>query len=196
MKFVLASGNNHKADEIRAFLPGQFELVLQSDLGVSPADETGSTFIENALIKARHAANITGLPAIADDSGICVTSLQGQPGIYSARYAGLHASDPDNVVKLLSSLGDETNRQAFFHCSLVCLANADDPSPLIAQGDWYGEITKSPSGSAGFGYDPVFYLRGYRRTAAELTLAEKNEISHRGIALKKLKELLVAKYTA
>jgi XTP/dITP diphosphohydrolase len=194
MKFVLASGNQHKAEEICATLPGEFELVRQSDLGVDSAEETGSTFIENALIKAKHAASLTALPAIADDSGICVAALNGAPGIYSARYAGIHATDGENIEKLLSAMNGIEERSAFFYCVLVCLDHAADPTPLIAEARWPGTITMASSGKGGFGYDPVFLPDGLDRTAAELEPAEKNDISHRGQALKLLAQSLRERY--
>lgn len=196
MKFVLASSNAHKAAEIRSLLQGNFELMLQSELAVPPADETGSTFIENALIKARHATEITGLPAISDDSGICVDALGGNPGVRSARYAGESATDDDNVAKLLSALAGENQRNARFHCVLVCLAHATDPAPIIAEASWTGEIARERTGVSGFGYDPVFYLPELGKTAAELNMAEKNAISHRGKALTILARQLSDRYPA
>ena len=193
MRFVLASSNPHKAREIRARLPDDFELITQSELGIDSAEETGSTFIENALLKAKHAA-AAGLPAIADDSGICVAALQGAPGIHSARYAGPGATDADNVARLLSALKDEQARSAFFYCVLVCLADADDPTPLIAEARWPGVITGRPAGSGGFGYDPVFRPDGLQLTAAELAPEEKNAISHRGQALTILARSLRERY--
>ncbi len=194
MKFVLASGNLHKAEEIGAMLPTGIELVLQSALGVDSAEETGSTFIENALIKAKHAASITGLPAIADDSGICVSVLDGSPGIFSARYAGSGASDTDNVDKLLQAMEGCSDRSAFFYCVLVCLDHTKDPTPLIAEARWSGRITSKPSGDSGFGYDPVFIPDNANRTAAELTADEKNAASHRGQALQVLAKSLRDRY--
>lgn len=189
MRLVLASGNLHKAEEISRMLPDA-DLRLQSEFDVTPAIESGSTFIENALIKARHACRQTGLPVIADDSGLCVEAMNGAPGIISARYAGETASDRDNVAKLLSELDGENNRNAFFHCVLVLLRSPDDPRPLIAEGTWHGEISRSPKGNQGFGYDPVFFLPSLGRTAAELTQDEKNAISHRGLALQRLAKSL------
>lgn len=196
MKFVLASGNLHKAEEIRATLPSDIELILQSELGVDSAEETGSTFVENALIKAKHAASVTGMPAIADDSGICVEALSGAPGIFSARYAGVGASDQDNVKKLLASLEGQDKRNAFFYCVLVCLNHADDPTPLIAEARWSGTITMTQTGEGGFGYDPVFIPQGSNKTAAELSADEKNAISHRGQALSLLSQSLRERYPA
>jgi XTP/dITP diphosphohydrolase len=195
MRFVLASANAHKAEEIVAQLPSAIELTLQSAFNIDSAEETGLTFVENALLKARHAARETGLPAIADDSGICVDALGGKPGIYSARYSGLGATDEENVSKLLSALGDEKTRSARFHCLLVCLRSAEDPSPLIAEGIWAGKISRSPSGGGGFGYDPVFYLPHLKKTAAQLSFTEKNQISHRGQALRSLTQQLRERYS-
>lgn len=177
-------------------LPDSFELTTQSAFGIEPAEETGSTFVENALIKAKHAASISGLPAIADDSGICVAALDGAPGIYSARYAGASATDQDNLAKLLKELGNNSNRQAFFYCVLVFLETAISPTPLIAEASWHGEISLEPSGTSGFGYDPIFYLPDLGQTAAEMAMAEKNHLGHRGQALSQLKEKLREHYPA
>jgi XTP/dITP diphosphohydrolase len=196
MQVVLASGNAHKAKEISAALPRNLELILQSDLEIVSAEETGLTFLENALIKARNAAACSNLPALADDSGISVDALGGAPGIYSARYAGVDASDRQNLEKLLTELGDHDNRKARFHCVLVFLRTPDDPTPLVAEGSWHGQIAHSASGEAGFGYDPVFYLPDRACTAAELNMTEKNEISHRGIALRQMTKLLRERYPA
>ncbi|MBO6557488.1 MAG: RdgB/HAM1 family non-canonical purine NTP pyrophosphatase [Pseudomonadales bacterium] len=196
MKFVMASGNLHKAEEIRATLPSDIELILQSELGVDSAEETGGTFVENALIKAKHAASVTGMPAIADDSGLCVEALGGAPGIFSARYAGTGVSDQDNVQKLLTSLEGEDRRDAFFYCVLVCLDHANDPTPLIAEARWPGTITRDQTGDGGFGYDPVFLPEGLSKTAAELSADEKNAVSHRGQALRLLSKSLRERYSA
>ena len=177
-------------------LPTWIELQLQSELGVDEVAETGSTFVENALIKARHASQVTGLPAIADDSGLCVNALGGRPGIYSARYAGVGASDTDNVARLLDELGDTPDRQACFYCLLVCLRDPLDPSPLIATGEWHGEIATSVSGGGGFGYDPVFFLPALGATAAQLSPDEKNARSHRGMALRQLADQIRERYSA
>ncbi len=188
-KIVLATGNPGKVAELATMLaPYQLEVIPQTSLGVSDAAETGLTFIENALIKARHAASITGLPAIADDSGLAVNALQGAPGIYSARYAGPAANDSNNITKLLADMAEvaPTARQAAFHCVLVYLQHCADPTPLVCHGVWHGEIALSRSGEGGFGYDPVFYLPELDKTAAELTKAEKQQLSHRGKALKQL----------
>ncbi len=194
MKLVLASGNQHKADEIGLLLPERFELVLQKDLGVASPNETGTTFVENSIIKARHASLVTGLPAIADDSGLCVRSLSGAPGIYSARYAGPEATDKDNLLKLLSSLEGVSDRRAFFYCVLVHMETAEDPTPIITEARWEGEITHEPSGDFGFGYDPIFRIPVLDKTAAELSSEQKNSISHRGQALAALSGLLSDRY--
>ncbi|MEC8819496.1 MAG: RdgB/HAM1 family non-canonical purine NTP pyrophosphatase [Pseudomonadota bacterium] len=194
MRMVLASSNRHKAEEITAMLPPNFEINLQSDLGIDSAAETGTTFIENALIKARHASALTGMPAIADDSGLCVSALRDRPGIFSARYAGPNASDQDNMNKLLAELGSNRNRDAFFYCVMVFLEGADSAKPIIAEANWHGEISLAPSGTSGFGYDPVFYLPELSVTAAELAMSQKNSISHRGLALIQLKDKLFERY--
>ena len=196
MRIVLASSNNHKADEITAMWPANYEINLQSNLGIDSAAETGTTFIENALIKARHASALTGMPAIADDSGLCVSALRDRPGIFSARYAGPNASDQDNINKLLAELGSNRNRDAFFYCVMVFLKSVDTATPIIAEASWHGEISLAPSGSLGFGYDPVFYLPELSVTAAELAMSQKNRISHRGLALTQLKDKLVERYSA
>jgi XTP/dITP diphosphohydrolase len=194
MKFVLASGNQHKADEIGVLLPERFELVLQKDLGVESPDETGTTFIENAIIKAKHASLVSGLPAIADDSGLCVPFLSGDPGIYSARYAGPEATDIDNLLKLLSALEGTSDRRAFFYCVLVHMETAEDPTPIITEARWEGEIAYEASGAHGFGYDPIFRIPFLGKTAAELSSEQKNSISHRGQALAALSGLLSDRY--
>ncbi|BAZ92461.1 xanthosine triphosphate pyrophosphatase [Thiohalobacter thiocyanaticus] len=194
-RVVLASGNPGKVREINALLEGLgIEVLPQSEFGVPEADETGLTFVENALLKARNAAEHTGLPAIADDSGIEVDALNGAPGIYSARYAGPGASDADNCDKLLAALQDtpEHQRGARFQCLLVYLRHAADPTPLICQGTWEGRILHAPQGENGFGYDPLFYVPTHDCSAAELAPAEKNAISHRGQALRRLLEALRA----
>lgn len=197
MEFVLASGNAHKAVEIGQMLPDGIAVTSQGSLGIGSVPETGQTFIENALIKARHAAAESGRAAIADDSGIAVRALGGEPGIYSARYAGENATDEDNVNKLLDGMSSLSGaeRQASFHCVLVCLRTADDPTPLIAEGSWSGSIAVRTSGTGGFGYDPVFVADGYDCTVAELSTEEKNRLSHRAIALRKLSALILEHYT-
>lgn len=192
-KVVLATGNAGKVRELASLLRDfGLDIVAQTELGVESAEETGLTFIENAILKARHAAAITGMPAIADDSGLAVDALGGAPGIYSARYAGVDASDRQNLEKLLVALKDvpDGQRQAQFHCVLVYLRHADDPTPLVFHGVWPGEITRAPAGEGGFGYDPIFYVPSEGKTAAELTREEKSAISHRGQALKKLLEAM------
>lgn len=184
---VLATGNQGKVNELAQMLsPLEINVVPQSDFNVPEAPETGTTFVENAIIKARHAAKITGLPAIADDSGLEVDGLNGAPGVYSARYAGEHASDQDNIDKLLVELADNPNRSARFWCVLVLMRHADDPTPLICSASWEGQITQSQDGQGGFGYDPVFYVPDLNCTSAQLTKQQKNAVSHRGTALKQL----------
>lgn len=190
---VLASGNAGKLAELRALLGGSgMELVAQSELGVDDAEETATTFVENALLKARHAARLTGLPALADDSGLCVAALGGAPGLYSARYAGHHGDHAANNVKLLRDLDGvaEAARSAFFICVLALLRHADDPAPLLAEGRWHGHILSAASGSQGFGYDPLFVPTGYTQSAAALDPALKNRLSHRGQALAQLRQCL------
>ena len=202
MKFVLASSNAHKCEEIRSLLPARFELQLQSTLQVQSVPETGLTFIENALIKARHAAQATGLAAIADDSGICVPALGGAPGIYSARYAGTSTTDADNRLKLLQDLNSlkdpkiKSARTAFFQCVVVCIQSPLDPTPIVCEGRWIGEIALQDKGSHGFGYDPIFLVPTLGRTAAELSSDEKNALSHRGIAIGILRQALDDQYPA
>jgi len=184
---VLATGNQGKVNELAQMLsPLAINVVPQSDFNVPEVAETGTTFVENAIIKARHAAKITGLPAIADDSGLEVDGLNGAPGVYSARFAGEHASDQDNIDKLLVELADNPNRSARFWCVLVLMRHADDPTPLICSASWEGQITQSQDGQGGFGYDPVFYVPDLNCTSAQLTKQQKNAVSHRGTALKQL----------
>ncbi|CDH19166.1 XTP/dITP diphosphatase [Xenorhabdus bovienii] len=193
-KVVLATGNAGKVRELADLLTDfGLDIVAQTELGVDSADETGLTFIENAIIKARHAAAITGLPAIADDSGLSVNALGGAPGIYSARYAGIDASDRDNLEKLLEAVRDipDEERQAQFNCVLVYLRHAEDPTPLIFHGRWSGIITHEPAGNGGFGYDPIFYVPEFGCTAAELSHEQKSAVSHRGQALKMLLEAML-----
>jgi XTP/dITP diphosphohydrolase len=190
---VLASGNRGKLAELRQLLAGlDFEVVAQTDLGVGDADETGLSFVENALIKARHAAQATGLPALADDSGLCVDALDGAPGLYSARYAGRHGDDAANNRLLLERLHgvDTAQRSAHFHCSLVLLRHAADPAPLVAEGRWFGRVLTAPRGDKGFGYDPLFLPHGFERSGAEFEAEEKNRLSHRGLATAQLLQLL------
>ena len=194
--WVLATGNEGKRREIAALLSDlPITLRMQSEFAVPEADETGLTFVENAIIKARNAAMHTGLPAIADDSGLEVVALQGRPGVRSARFAGPDASDEDNVQRLLHEMADlrrPEQRAAAFRCVIVCLRHAEDPAPLIFSGRWDGRIATSASGAGGFGYDPVFLVPDIGKTAAELAGAEKNRISHRAQALQQLRPALAA----
>ena len=183
-KLVIASNNPGKLREISQILaPLGIEVLPQSAFGVAEADEPHATFIENALAKARHASAITGLPALADDSGMCVDALDGAPGVHSARYAGEPRSDERNNAKLLEALGERQDRQAHYYCVIVVMRDAQDPQPLIAEGLWRGEILRAPRGSGGFGYDPLFLDPEFGQTGAELAPARKNLISHRGKAL-------------
>lgn len=191
---VLATSNPGKLREFAEIL-SPLRMRPQSDFGVCDAEETGLSFVENALIKARNAASVTKLPALADDSGLVVPSLGGEPGIYSARYAGNNASSQDNIAKLLDTLGNNASlsRQAYFYCAIAFLEHATSPTPLIAVGKVFGEIILQPVGNGGFGYDPVFFLPDYQCTMAELSPAEKHQISHRGKALQNLLQLMHAK---
>jgi XTP/dITP diphosphohydrolase len=194
MKLVLASGNAGKLIELRELLAGSgIGLVAQNELGIDDADETGLSFVENAILKARHAARASGMPALADDSGLCVDVLDGAPGLYSARYAGTHGDNAANNVKLLRELEHvpDAKRTAHFTCVLALLHGADDPDPIIAIGRWPGRVLTAPRGERGFGYDPVFLPDdGGGLGSAELEPALKNRISHRGQALAALRELL------
>jgi XTP/dITP diphosphohydrolase len=190
---VFASSNAGKIKELQALLSAfDLHVIPQKELDVGDAPETGLTFVENALIKARHACEQTGFPAIADDSGLVVSALQGAPGIYSARYGGEAASAQDNINKLLSELKDvpQAHRGAFFYCTLVYLEHAKDPTPIICHGKWHGIILEKPTGEKGFGYDPVFFDAHLNCSAAELPIALKNQVSHRGQALRQLVEQL------
>lgn len=192
-KVVLATGNPGKVNELADLLRDfGMDIVAQTSLGVESAEETGLTFIENAILKARHAAQQTGLPAIADDSGISVDALGGAPGIYSARYAGEEATDEQNLYKLLDAMKSvpDNQRQAQFNCVLVYLRHAEDPTPLVFHGRWHGFITHEPCGQGGFGYDPIFYVPELNCTSAELSKAEKQAVSHRGKALAMLLDAL------
>lgn len=189
MRVVLASGNRGKLAEFaRLLAPYGIEMLAQSQFGIEPPPETGSTFLENALIKARHAAGRSGLPAIADDSGIEVDALQGAPGIWSARYAGDAAGDGDNNAKLLAALAGlaPPQRRARYRCVVAWVRTERDPTPVIGEGCWEGTIIGSPRGNGGFGYDPLFVPLGETRTAAELDPEAKNAQSHRGAALREL----------
>lgn len=195
-KLMLASSNLGKIAEIEELLQHMdIDLIPQSTMNITDADETAVTFIENALIKARHASQLSGLPALADDSGLSVTALNGAPGVYSARYAGHGASDQDRNQKLLKELStiNPTDRSAEYHSVMVLLRFADDPAPLICHGHWKGEILSEPRGNGGFGYDPVFYIPELQLTAAELSPQQKNAISHRGQAMQQLLKKLQSK---
>jgi XTP/dITP diphosphohydrolase len=195
-KLVLASSNPGKLREFEALLaPLGMEIVPQSSLGVPDAEEPHGTFLENALAKARHASRRTRLPALADDSGICARALDGEPGVHSARFAGepppdstrgREAQDARNNDKLLKLLAEKDDRRAHYYCVVVLMRHAEDPEPLIAEGSWAGEILAAPRGANGFGYDPYFFLKDFGRTAAELDAEQKNLVSHRGKALRRL----------
>jgi XTP/dITP diphosphohydrolase len=190
-KLVVASGNAGKLREIGEILaPLAIEAMPQGAFGVSEAEEPHQTFVENALAKARHAARHTGLPALADDSGLCVAALGGEPGVHSARFAGEPKDDARNNALLVERLQGVADRSAHYACVMVLVRRADDPEPIIADGRWHGEIIDTPRGAGGFGYDPYFLVPSFGRTAAELGAAEKNAISHRGRALRRLLELL------
>jgi XTP/dITP diphosphohydrolase len=183
-KLVLASNNPGKLREFAALLASvDFEVLPQAQFNVPEAEEPHFTFVENAIAKARHAARLTGLPALADDSGICVDALGGAPGVFSARFAGEPKSDQRNNEKLIADLAGQANRRAHYYCILVFVRHADDPQPIIAEGEWHGEIIDVPHGANGFGYDPYFWLPEFGCTAAELAADKKNAISHRGKAL-------------
>ena len=192
MKLVLASSNGGKLAELRDLLGDAHELHAQSEFGVTDADETGLSFVENAILKARHAAQATGLPALGDDSGLCVDALDGAPGLYSARYAGTHGDADANIDKLLRDLDGVENprRTARFVCVLALVRHANDPQPLIAESAWEGRILDARHGANGFGYDPVFFSPVHDCSAAELDAAVKNRDSHRGMALAQLKKRL------
>ena len=170
--------------------PLGFEVIPQGQLGIPEAEEPHCTFVENALAKARHAAEQSGLPALADDSGLCVEALHGAPGVLSARYAGEPKSDARNNEKLLSHLAGQANRKAHFYCVLVLVRSAHDPQPIIAEGEWPGEILPEQQGEGGFGYDPLFFVPEFGQTAAEMDAEAKNKVSHRGRAMQKLIERL------
>lgn len=188
---VLASNNAGKLKEFREMLaPIGFDVRAQGEFNVPEAEEPHPTFVENALAKARHAARLTGLPALADDSGVCANALGGAPGVFSARYAGEPKSDARNNEKLVADLAAQTDKSAYYYCVLVFVRHADDPQPVIAEGRWNGEIVAEARGQGGFGYDPYFWLPAQGKTAAELTADEKNRLSHRGQALRVLVEKL------
>jgi XTP/dITP diphosphohydrolase len=188
VKLVLATGNPGKVAELQPLLAAaglDLELVTQRELGIADAEETGSTFIENALLKARHAARASGLPALADDSGLLVDALDGAPGLVTAHYAGVHGDSAGNIARLLRELDGvpEAARTAHFYSVIVVLRHADDPQPLIGEGSWHGRVLDAPRGTGGFGYDPVFFSPAHGCGAAELDAANKNRDSHRGLAL-------------
>jgi XTP/dITP diphosphohydrolase len=186
-RLVLASGNEGKLREFRRLLePLAIEVVAQGALGIAEADEPHVTFIENALAKARHASAASGLPALADDSGICVEALGGAPGVVSARYAGEPRSDARNNAKLVAALSGVADRRAHYACVLVLVRRADDPEPIVAEGRWYGRVIDTPRGDGGFGYDPHFEDAASGLTGAEMALTDKNVVSHRGIAMRAL----------
>jgi XTP/dITP diphosphohydrolase len=191
-KLVIASNNSGKLREIEALLaPLSIEVLPQSVFNIPEIDEPYPTFIENALTKARNASKHTGLPALADDSGICVNALKGDPGVKSARFAGDPKSDLRNNQKLVEILKDQTDRSAYYYCIIVLLRHAEDPQPIIVDGAWQGEIVLQPIGVGGFGYDPYFYLQEIGKTAAELSEEQKNRLSHRGKALTKLTKYIM-----
>jgi XTP/dITP diphosphohydrolase len=190
-RLILASNNAGKLKEFSQILaPLGFTLHAQGEFDVPEADEPHATFVENALEKARHASRLTGLPALADDSGVCVNALGGAPGVYSARYAGEPKSDARNNEKLIADLAAHDDKSAYYYCVLVYVRHADDPQPVIADARWNGEISATPRGENGFGYDPHFWLPSLGKSAAELAPAEKNAVSHRGQALRALVEKL------
>lgn len=191
-KLVIASNNPGKLREFQAMLaPLGIEVLTQAQLDIPEAEEPHCTFVENALAKARHVSKLSGLPALADDSGICVTALGGAPGVYSARYAGDNPkSDARNNEKLLQVMQGVTDRRAHYYCVLVLVHHAEDPQPLIAEGEWHGEIAHAERGSGGFGYDPMFWLPELGKMSSELTHEEKNRLGHRGKALKILLQKL------
>lgn len=196
-KIVLATNNQGKVNELQDLLADAgFDIIAQSQFNLPDADETGLTFVENAIIKARYAAKLTGLPAIADDSGLVVEALNGEPGIYSARYAGEHGNDESNNQKLLQALQPipQEKRSAYFYCALVFMRHENDPTPIICLGKWNGLILNELKGKGGFGYDPLFYVPELNCTAAELTKEHKSQISHRGQALKQLIKEIKTKY--
>jgi len=190
-QLLLASGNVGKLKELSVALADfGFSLQLQPKNSAYDVAETGSTFVENAISKARHAAKLSGLPTLADDSGLIVPALKGEPGVYSARYAGEQATDEQNYHRLLRNMQNIHDRRAYFYCCLVLMQHADDPAPVIAEGRWQGEISQQPGGDSGFGYDPVFYLPDLNCSAAELPAIDKIRLSHRGQAVRALKSRL------
>ena len=194
LKIVVATGNAGKLAEFSQLLGERFSLISQRDLQVEEAEENGLSFVENALIKARNASLQTGLPALADDSGLCVDALGGAPGIYSARYAGAGAKDADNNAKLLRDLASIRQRKAHFHCALVFVRHPEDPAPIICEGRWLGEVVDTPRGENGFGYDPHFFIPALNKCAAELPPEQKNRLSHRGLAVSQLVKRLPTEF--
>jgi len=190
-RIVLASSNDGKLREFRALLAGlDFQVIPQGELGIEAAEEPHLTFVENALAKARHAAGRSGLPALADDSGLCVRALNGAPGVHSARFAGGNGDDAANNAELLRRLADVADRSGHYVCVLVAVRAADDPEPLVADARWHGQILRAPRGAGGLGYDPLFFVPEPGCTAAELAADDKNRISHRGLALRELAQRL------
>jgi XTP/dITP diphosphohydrolase len=190
-KLVIASNNPGKLREFQAMLsPLGIEVLTQEQLGIAEAEEPYCTFIENALAKARHVSKLSGLPALADDSGICVAALGGAPGVWSARYAGEPKSDMRNNAKLLHDMQGLTDRRAHYYCILVLVRHTNDPQPLIAEGEWHGEIAQEERGEGGFGYDPLFWLPKFNRMSAQLLAEEKAQVSHRALAMKILLQKL------
>ena len=185
MKVIFASKNSGKTRELSQALKGtEFSIESLVSQKIEAAPETGSSFLENALIKCKSVAEVTGMPTIADDSGLVVPALNGRPGIYSARYSGSGATDEENIQKLIHEMRPISDRRAFFFCCIVFMVSSDDPFPIFAQGLWRGEILDTPAGSSGFGYDPIFYLPDYLKTAAEIPVELKTSISHRALAIR------------
>ena len=191
-KIILATGNPGKVRELNAMLKGHYSVISQKDMKVEEVPETGTSFIENALIKARNASMQSKLPALADDSGLEVEALNGEPGIYSARYAREGATDEENMTKLLLNMEHHNNRKAHFCCAMVYIKDAEDSNPIIVERRWQGELLREPIGTNGFGYDPIFYLHDYSCSSAQLEPETKNKISHRGQALNDLLEELLS----
>ena len=190
-KIAIASGNRGKIKEINELFHGfGTQFLSQLDLGIGEAEEPHDTFIENALSKARHVSKNSGLPALADDSGICVYALNGQPGVRSARFAGSGASDCQNSQHLVGLMSHQTDRRAYFYCALILVRHHNDSAPLVTDGRWFGELLREPRGDKGFGYDPVFLDPNIQLTGAEMSVIQKNEFSHRGKAVRKMKRLL------
>lgn len=190
-KIAIASGNRGKIEEINELFHGLgIQFLSQLDLGIGEAEEPHDTFIENALSKARHVSQNSGLPALADDSGICVHALNGQPGVRSARFAGSGASDCQNSQHLVGLMSHQTDRRAYFYCALILVRHHNDSAPLVTDGRWFGELLREPRGDKGFGYDPVFLDPNIQLTGAEMSVIQKNELSHRGKAVRTMKRLL------